>query len=103
MVDLSRIMRQVALDLYTQPCEMDQKLHRANTLDKELEHWLEQAPSHLRSGYQSSSGLSLTPRRLASYIKKQAVVLRLRKHWQQLQFEIQLILTMIQVTSTFAW
>jgi len=87
MVGLSRIMRKVALDLYTQPCEMEQKLHRAKALDAELEHWLEQVPSHLRSEHQSGSDLCLKPRRLASYIKKQSVVLRIRKHWEQLHLE----------------
>lgn len=80
MVALSRIMRSVALDLYTQPGETEQKLHRAKALDAELERWLEQVPSHLRSDHQTSLDLNLKPRRLASYIKKQSVVLRLRRH-----------------------
>ena len=80
MVSLSRMMRKVALDLYTQPCEMKQLLHRAKKLDADLECWFEQCPSHLRSEHQIGSDLSLKPRRLASYIKKQSVVLRLRKH-----------------------
>ncbi|KAH8705745.1 fungal-specific transcription factor domain-containing protein [Talaromyces proteolyticus] len=78
MVGLSRIMRKVALDLYTQSCEMEQKLHLAKTLDAELENWLEQVPSHLRSQQQSDSDISLKPRRLDSYTKKQSVVLQLR-------------------------
>jgi hypothetical protein len=86
MVGLSRIMRKVALDLYTQPCEMEQKLHRVKALDTELEHWLEQVPSHLRSEQKSGTDLCLKPRRLASYIKKQSVVLRLRKQWEQHHF-----------------
>ncbi|KAK5952202.1 hypothetical protein OHC33_006675 [Knufia fluminis] len=56
---------------------MDQKLHRAKALDSELQNWLEQLPSHLRSEHENSD-LSLKPRRLANYIKKQSVVLRLR-------------------------
>ncbi len=80
MVGLSRIMRKVALDLYTQPSEMEQKFLRVKALDAELEHWLEQVPSHLRSEHQSGSNLCLKPRRLASYVKKQSVVLRLREH-----------------------
>lgn len=86
MVGMSRIMRKVALGLYTQPCEIDHKLHQAKALDDELEHWLEQLPSHLQPEHQSGSDLCLKPRRLASYIKKQSVVLRLRKHWTQLHF-----------------
>ncbi|EXJ67589.1 uncharacterized protein A1O5_09602, partial [Cladophialophora psammophila CBS 110553] len=78
MVDLSRIMRKVALDLYAQPCEMEQKLQRAKALDAELGRWLEQVPPHLRPEQQTESGLSLKSRRLASYIKKQSVVLQLR-------------------------
>ncbi|KIX02764.1 uncharacterized protein Z518_08706 [Rhinocladiella mackenziei CBS 650.93] len=79
MVGLSRIMRKVALELYTQPCGMEYKLPQAKTLDDELEHWLEQVPAHLRSEPPSASDPSLLkPRRLASYIKKQSVVLRLR-------------------------
>ena len=80
MVSLSQIMRKVALELYTQSYELEQKLHRAKALDAELENWLEQVPSHLRSEHQTGSDLCLKPRRLASYIKKQSVVLRLRKH-----------------------
>ncbi|KAK5302100.1 hypothetical protein LTR80_002966 [Exophiala xenobiotica] len=78
MVDLSRIMRKVALDLYTVPCEMEQKLHRANALDADLEYWLEQVPLHLRSEHQSRSNHPLKSNRSPSYIKKQSVVLRLR-------------------------
>ena len=100
MVDLSRIMRKVALDLYTQPCDMQEKLHRAQALDAELEHWLAGLPSHLRSEHQNDSTLSLKPRGLASYIKKQAVVLRLRKRLGQLCK--QLNLTTFQATSTCA-
>ena len=77
-------MRKVALNLYTLPCEMEQKLHRAKALDADLEYWLDQVPSHLRSEHQTGSDHSLKPKRLASYIKKQSVVLRLRKHWEQL-------------------
>jgi hypothetical protein len=80
MVHLSRIMRKAALDLYTQPCEIEQRLQQAKVLDTELEHWLEQVPSHLRSDHPSDSDICLQPRLLASYIKKQSVVLRLRKH-----------------------
>lgn len=72
-------MRKVALDLYTQPCEMEQKLDRAKALDAELANWLAQAPSHLRSENLGGADLGLKPRRLASFVKKQSVVLRLRK------------------------
>ena len=73
-------MRRAALDLYTQPIEMDQKLLRAQALDAELEQWFARVPSHLRSEHQvGPSDRSLKPRRLPSYIKKQSVVLRLRE------------------------
>ncbi|KIV87265.1 hypothetical protein PV11_02820 [Exophiala sideris] len=77
MVALSRLMRKVALGMYTQQCELEEKLQRANALDAELRQWLEQAPAHLRSEHQSDSNLSLKPRRVASHTKKQSVVLRL--------------------------
>ena len=80
-------MRKVALDLYTQPCGIEQKLDRAKALDAELEQWLEQLPSHLRCEHQIGSDLSLKPRRLANYIKKQSVVIRIRKHRRWLHFE----------------
>lgn len=72
-------MRKVALDLYTQPCELETKLQRAKALDVELKNWYEQVPQHLRSKDTGDSNLSLKPRRQASYIKKQSVVLQLRK------------------------
>jgi hypothetical protein len=67
---------------------MEQKLHLAKTLDAELEHWLEKVPSHFRAEQQSGSDLSLKPRRLDGYIKKQSVVLRLRRHLEQLQSDL---------------
>ncbi|KAI1610763.1 fungal-specific transcription factor domain-containing protein [Exophiala viscosa] len=77
-VGLSRLTRKVALDMYTQPCELDEKLQQANALDAELRHWFAQVPSYLRSEQPNGSDLGLKPRRIANYIKKQSVVLRLR-------------------------
>ena len=79
MVDLSCIMRKVALDLYTQPRELDQRLQDAKALDMESDLWLAHVPSHLRSELQSNSDLCLKSNRFTGYIKKQSVVLRLRK------------------------
>ncbi|KAH8886240.1 hypothetical protein GQ53DRAFT_845046 [Thozetella sp. PMI_491] len=78
MVGLSRIMRKVALDLYTRPCELSEQLQRAKVLDHELELWFQEIPVHLDSEHQRSADNCLKPLRLASYIKKQSVVLRLR-------------------------
>ncbi len=78
MIELSRITRQVALDLYTRQWEMEEKLHRAKTLDAELEQWLQQLPLHLRFEPQNGSDNLLKPSRRANYIKKQSVVLKLR-------------------------
>lgn len=69
----------MALELYTQQHGMGQKIYKAKTLDSELMHWLEQVPRHLELEDQNDSNLSLKPRRLAGYIKKQSVVLRLSK------------------------
>lgn len=81
MVALSRIMREVALSLYTLPCDMDQKLVRAKTLDADLEQWLEQVPTQFQPDQQSTRPkFSLKPSRLPSHVKKQSVVLRLRKY-----------------------
>ena len=78
MIELARITRKVALDLYTQRWEIGEKLHRAKLLDAELEHWHEQLPPHLRSEYQIGFDESLKPRNAASFITKQLVVLKLR-------------------------
>ncbi|RVX73953.1 hypothetical protein B0A52_02843 [Exophiala mesophila] len=79
MVSLSRIMREVALNLYTVPCDMNQKLARAKKFEAELEQWLEQVPTHFQPDQQSTRPkFSLKPTRLPSHIKKQSVVLRLR-------------------------
>ncbi|OQV07089.1 Fungal specific transcription factor domain-containing protein [Cladophialophora immunda] len=78
MVHLSRIMRQVALALYTVPCEMDEKLQRAQTLDAGLCSWHEQIPASLRIDHHQVPGQSLKPSGLASRAKKQSVVLQLR-------------------------
>ena len=77
MIGLSQLMRKVALELYTQPCDMEQKVQKAKSLSMELELWLEQIPSHLRYE-QPGTDFGLKSRRSASYIKKQSVVLRLR-------------------------
>lgn len=77
MVSLSRIMRKAALDLYTQSCEMVEKIARAKSLEEELSQWLGQVPAHLVTDQVSSQVAKV--RRLPSYIKKQSVVLRLRK------------------------
>jgi hypothetical protein len=78
MVELSRLMRKVALELYTRPCEIDQKLYQAKLLEDQLENWLGQVPSYLRDGHQSGQDLSLKPRRHPGFVKKQSSVLRLR-------------------------
>jgi hypothetical protein len=79
MVELSRLMRKTALDLYTRQCDMEQKLVRAKSLDIDLQQWLETVPSHLHYEHQNSSEQSLKARRLPSYVKKQSTVLRLRE------------------------
>ena len=91
MVDLSKIMRKVALELYSQPCDLSQKLQRARVLDAELQHWLSNVPTHLRTDQDNDSRSPLKPRRRAGYAKKQSIVVRLRKgfftehlecHWE---------------------
>ncbi|KIW13897.1 hypothetical protein PV08_06678 [Exophiala spinifera] len=78
MVDLSRIMRKVALALYTVPCEMEEKLQRAETLDASLCSWHEQIPAYLRVDHSLFPPQSLKPSGLASCSKKQSIVLQLR-------------------------
>ena len=79
MVDLSRLMRKTALDLYTQPCNLSQKLQRAKALDDALQEWVSQLPRHLWQTDRSDETATLKPQRTASYVKKQSVVLRLRE------------------------
>lgn len=79
MVELSRIMRKVALALYTVPCEMGEKFRRAQTLDATLCSWLEQIPSYLRIDQDVFPSQSLKPHAFTNCTKKQSVVLQLRK------------------------
>jgi hypothetical protein len=97
MIGLSRIMRKVSLDLYTRAWEMEEKLRRAKGLDAELEHWLQQVPSHLRIEHQREVGNSLKPSHRASYINKQAVVLRIRTSRAKPNAH-ESVLTTVQVT-----
>jgi hypothetical protein len=97
MIGLSRIMRKVSLDLYTRAWEMEEKLRRAKALDAELEHWLQQVPSHLRIEHQREVGNSLKPSHRASYINKQAVVLRIRTSRAKPNAH-ESVLTTVQVT-----
>ncbi|KIW42799.1 hypothetical protein, variant [Exophiala oligosperma] len=78
MVELSRIMRKVALALYTVPCEMGEKFRRAQTLDATLCSWLEQIPSYLRIDQDVFPSQSLKPHAFTNCTKKQSVVLQLR-------------------------
>ncbi|KAF9887692.1 hypothetical protein FE257_009645 [Aspergillus nanangensis] len=78
MVKLSRIMRRVSLCLYGLPCSPEEGVSRATELDAQLDAWLRDIPSHLKPGTRQSDEQSLKPRRVASYISKQSVVLMIR-------------------------
>lgn len=80
MVELSRVMRKVSLELYSAPCEMEQKVFQVKALDAELERWHTQIPVHLQPQDHKHSEQLLKPRRVPSYVNKQRVVLQLRKH-----------------------
>lgn len=71
-------MRRVALELYSQPYDLSQKLQRAGALDAELQRWLSQIPSHLRLDEEDDSDSLRNPRRRTVYARKQAIVVRLR-------------------------
>jgi hypothetical protein len=71
-------MRRAALELYSRPYDLSQKLQRAGALDSELQQWLSQIPLHLKLHEHDPDSLR-NPRRRAVYARKQSIVLRLRK------------------------
>jgi hypothetical protein len=81
MVDLSRIMRRVSLLLYTIPCSTQEKVFRVRELDTVLSLWVQGLPPNLRLVESPERGSSLKPRlrQTANYMKKQSVVLMIRK------------------------
>lgn len=72
-------MRRVALELYSQPYDLSEKIQRAGALDTELQQWFSQVPSHLKLDEADDSEPLRNPRRRAVYARKQSIVLRLRE------------------------
>ena len=78
MIDLSRMMRRVAIDIYAQPS--NERLFQARKFDAELEDWYSQLPAHLQhTQITLATKDSLKPRRRTTYSDKQSLVLRLRE------------------------
>lgn len=78
MVGLSRLMRQAAIELYTSPNTLSQKLSKTSNLEEQLQFWRSKVPAELWPADEQTSDMSLRPRRTVRFAKKQSVVLRLR-------------------------
>lgn len=79
MVELSRIMRNVGLRLYTDAYTVEERLRRVQDLDIDLEKWEQNLPVHFQAVDQMPTVRSLKSKNSANYAKKQAVVLHLRR------------------------
>jgi hypothetical protein len=77
MVELSRIMRNVGLRLYTNTCVMGERIGRVQALDTDLKLWRQGLPAHFQP-VRLPTERSLKSRHSATYVKKQTVVLHLR-------------------------
>lgn len=82
---------------------MSQKLQRASALDGQLRLWREQVPPHLWSEERDNSQVSLNPRRPASFIKKQSVVLRLRMSYPQVSLTLTPARYLLNPTSSIGY
>lgn len=82
MVELSRIMREVGLRLYTAPCPVEERLSRVETLETNLKRWQEGLPAYLRLVDREPPEHPLKPRHSATYVNKQSVVVHLRADGQ---------------------
>lgn len=79
MVELSRIMRNVGLRLYTDTHAVQERLSRVQILDNDLKLWRQSLPIHFQPADQSLTERTLKSRNSATYVKKQSIVLHLRK------------------------
>lgn len=76
MIDLSRMIRRVAIDIYAQPS--NERLFQAQKFDAELEDWYSRLPAHLQhTQITLAKKDSLKPRWPTTYNKKEFLVLRL--------------------------
>lgn len=79
MVELSRIMRNVGLRLYTDTCSVKERIARVQALDGDLKFWRQGLPAQFQP-IRLPTERSLKSRHSAAYIDKQIVVLHLRMH-----------------------
>lgn len=70
-------MRQAAIELYTGPNDLNQKLQKAKALDDQLQYWHANIPPYLWPEDEDAFDASLKPKRSVGFAKKQSVVLRL--------------------------
>jgi len=77
MVELSRIMRNVGLRLYTNTCSVKERIARVQALGDDLKFWRQGLPIQFQP-IRLPTERSLKSRHSATYIDKQIVVLHLR-------------------------